>query len=209
MSEKLSATVRSLRGKGASRKSRKAGKLPGIVYSKDSETTSVEVSPRELTHILRRPLRRNALIELDLEGQGVRHVMVRDLQKHPVRRDLVHVDFIQVDPAQEIIAEVPIAVHGRSKSVVSGGKLEQVRRFVTVACLPTAIPPQIEVDVTDLPFGSTRTGQIALPSGLSLKDDPTLSVITIKAPRGKEEEEELEGAAPAATPEAGAEPAAE
>ncbi|MBL90651.1 MAG: 50S ribosomal protein L25 [Myxococcales bacterium] len=199
MSEnKLDAVVRTLTGKGAARKSRKAGRLPAVVYSKGQETLGVEVSPRELTHILRRPLRRNVLIELAVEGDSTRHVMVRDIQKHPVRRDLVHVDFVQVDPSQEVIVEVPVALQGRAKSVVAGGKLEQVRRFVTVSCLPTVIPAQIDVDITDLPFGSTRTANIALPNGLTLQDDPALSVITIKAPRGKQAAEEEEGEAAAA-----------
>ena len=199
MSEnKLDAVVRTLTGKGAARKSRKAGRLPAVVYSKGQDTLGVEVSPRELTHILRRPLRRNALIELAVEGDSTRHVMVRDIQKHPVRRDLVHVDFVQVDPSKEVIVEVPVALQGRAKSVVAGGKLEQVRRFVTVSCLPTVIPAQIDVDITDLPFGSTRTANIALPNGLTLQDDPALSVITIKAPRGKQAAEEEEGEAAAA-----------
>ena len=199
MSEnKLDAVVRTLTGKGAARKSRKAGRLPAVVYSKGQDTLGVEVSPRELTHILRRPLRRNALIELAVEGDATRHVMVRDIQKHPVRRDLVHVDFVQVDPSKEVIVEVPVTLQGRAKSVVAGGKLEQVRRFVTVSCLPTAIPAQIDVDITDLPFGSTRTANIALPNGLTLQDDPALSVITIKAPRGKQAAEEEEGEAAAA-----------
>ena len=199
MSEnKLDAVVRTLTGKGAARKSRKAGRLPAVVYSKGQDTLGVEVSPRELTHILRRPLRRNALIELAVEGDATRHVMVRDIQKHPVRRDLVHVDFVQVDPSKEVIVEVPVTLQGRAKSVVAGGKLEQVRRFVTVSCLPTVIPAQIDVDITDLPFGSTRTANIALPNGLTLQDDPALSVITIKAPRGKQAAEEEEGEAAAA-----------
>ena len=213
MSEKLKAVVRTAKGKGAARKSRKAGRLPAIVYSKGEDTLSIEVSPHELSLLLRRPLRRNALIELELDGQAARHVMVRDIQKHPVRRDLVHVDFVQVDPAQEVIAQVPIATTGRAQSVVEGGKLEQVRRYVTVSCLPTAIPANIEVDVTNLPFGSTRAANIRLPQGLTLKDDPALPVITIKPPRGKQEGEEEEGeegeAAPAADADAEAAPAAE
>ena len=143
--------------------------------------------------------------ELAVEGDSTRHVMVRDIQKHPVRRDLIHVDFVQVDPSKEVTVEVPVALQGRAKSVVAGGKLEQVRRCVTVSCLPSAIPAQVDVDITDLPFGSTRTGNIALPNGLTLQDDPALSVITIKAPRGKQadEEEEVEAAAAPAAPAEG------
>jgi large subunit ribosomal protein L25 len=149
-------------------------------------------------------LRRNVLIELEIEGQATRHVMVRDLQKHPVRRDMVHVDFVQVDPTKEVIVEVPVGLQGRSVSVVAGGKLEQVRRYVTVSCLPTVIPAQVDVDITNLPFGSTRTANITLPDGLTLQDDPELPVITIKTPRGKLEGEEEEGeAAPAAAPAEG------
>ena len=199
----LKATVRASLGKGAARKSRKADLLPAVVYSKDQESVSVEVSPRELTHILRLPLKRNALIDLDIEGQGVRHVMIRDIQKHPVRRDLMHIDFLQVDPTKKIVVEVPIGLRGRSVSVVSGGNLELVRRNVTVSCLPGQIPAQIDLDITNLPFGSTLASQVKLPEGLSLEDDPSIPVITIRTARGKVEEEEEETAA-AAVPAEGA-----
>ena len=190
MSNLLKATVRASLGKGAARKSRKAGLLPAVVYSKAADSLSVEVSPRELTQILRRPLRRNALIELDVEGQGMRHVMIRDIQKHPVRRDLMHVDFLQVDPAKNVVVEIPVAMQGRAKAVIAGGKLEQVRRNVTVSCLPNQIPAHIDLDVTNLKFGSTFAGDVTLPEGLSLEDDPTLPVITIRTARGKKDTEE-------------------
>jgi large subunit ribosomal protein L25 len=193
----LKATVRANIGKGAARKSRKAGLLPAVVYSKAQESVSVEVSPRELTHILRLPLKRNALIDLDIEGQGVRHVMIRDIQKHPVRRDLMHIDFLQIDPTKNVVVEVPISLTGRSVSVVSGGNLELVRRNVTVACLPGQIPAHIDLDITNLPFGSTVASQVKLPEGLSLEDDPSIPVITIRTSRGKVLEEEETAAAPA------------
>ena len=198
----LKATVRANLGKGAARKSRKAGLLPAVVYSKNSDSMSVEVSPRALTHILRKPLRRNALIELDVEGQGMHHVMIRDVQKHPVRRELMHIDFLKVDPAEKVVVEVPVAMQGRAKAVVAGGKLEQVRRNVTVSCLPTEIPAQIDLDITNLSFGSTRASDVGLPEGLSLEDDPSLPVITIKAARGKKTEEAEEGGDAAAAPSA-------
>jgi large subunit ribosomal protein L25 len=198
----LKATVRASLGKGAARKSRKAGLLPAVVYSKAQESLSVEVSPRELTQLLRQPLKRNALIGIDIEGQDVRHVMIRDIQKHPVRRDLMHIDFLQVNPQENVVVEVPVSLHGRAASVVAGGKLELVRRNLTVACLPGQIPAQIELDITDLPFGSTLASQIKLPEGLSLEDDPTLPVVTIRTVRGKkdgEDEEETAVAAEGAT----------
>ena len=190
----LKATVRASLGKGAARKSRKAGLLPAVVYSKAQESLSVEVSPRELTQLLRKPLKRNVLIGIDIEGQDVRHVMIRDIQKHPVRRDLMHIDFLQVNPQENVVVEVPVALHGRAASVVAGGKLELVRRNVTVACLPGQIPAQIDLDITNLPFGSTLASQIKLPDGLSLEDDPTLPVVTIRTSRGKKDDEEEETA---------------
>ena len=133
----LKATVRANLSKGAAENPVKQACYPPLFTAKNSDSMSVEVSPRELTHILRKPLRRNALIELDVEGQGMHHVMIRDVQKHPVRRDLMHIDFLKVDPAERVVVEVPVAMQGRAKAVVAGGKLEQVRRNVTVSCLPT------------------------------------------------------------------------
>jgi large subunit ribosomal protein L25 len=200
----LKATVRANIGKGAARKSRKAGLLPAVVYSKAQESVSVELSPRELTHLLRLPLKRNALIDLDIEGQGVRHVMIRDIQKHPVRRDLMHIDFLQIDPTQNVVVEVPISLSGRSASVASGGNLELVRRNVTIACLPGQIPAHIDLDITNLAFGSTFVSDITLPEGLSLEDDPSIPVVTIRTSRGLIAEEEEEAAATAAVPAEGA-----
>jgi len=191
----LKATVRASLGKGAARKSRKAGLLPAVVYSKAQESLSVEVSPRALTQLLRQPLKRNALIGIDIEGQDIRHVMIRDIQKHPVRRDLMHIDFLQVNPQENVVVEIPVALHGRAASVVAGGKLELVRRNVTVACLPGQIPAQIDLDITNLPFGSTLASQIKLPDGLSLEDDPTLPVVTIRTSRGKKDDDAAEEAA--------------
>ena len=121
--------------------------------------------------------------------------MIRDIQKHPVRRDLMHIDFLQVNPQENVVVEIPVALHGRAASVVAGGKLELVRRNVTVACLPGQIPAQIDLDITNLPFGSTLASQIKLPDGLSLEDDPTLPVVTIRTSRGKKDDDAAEEAA--------------
>ena len=114
--------------------------------------------------------------------------MVKDLQIDPVRRNLTHIDFIEIDPKILVEAEVPFNTFGKSKSVVAGGKLEQVHHTVRVKVLPGSIPVKLDLDITDLEFGSTPASAIKLPAGVSLAGDPHAPVVTIKIPRADKEE---------------------
>lgn len=181
---KLAAAMREGTGKGAARRLRRQGRVPGVVYSGGKEAQPISVAPNELVKVLSGPFRRNALIALEIAGQGTRHVMVRELQKDPVRRSPVHVDFVEVDLSKPIVVKVPFVTTGRSKAVMAGGKMQVPLRWLRVRCLPKAIPQQIELDTTPLDFGIYRIRDITPPEGVKLVDDPMLTVITIGRPRG-------------------------
>jgi large subunit ribosomal protein L25 len=193
---KLSAEVREGTGKGAARRLRREGKLPGVIYAGGKEATSVAVVPKEFVKALMGPLRRNQLLELDLPSGG-RKVMVRDLQIDPIRREPKHVDFLEVDENTPIVCRVPFKTFGRSKAVVAGAKLNIVLRDLKVRVLPHNIPEKIEVDVTDLGTGPFRAKQVQTPEGCELLEDGHLTVLTISRPRGAVTEAEGEGAAAA------------
>jgi large subunit ribosomal protein L25 len=203
---KLIAKKRLETGKGPSRRLRMADELPAVLYARGQDTVPIIVSPKETTKILRGPLKRNAIIELAIEGDSKKRiVMVKERQIHPTKRGLSHVDFVEVDLKRPVTISVPVKLSGKSESVTLGGKLDHVLQKMRVSCLPGEIPEFIHVDVTDLPFGSTHTKDVLLPEGLKNAEKPRVVVLTIKKPRGATKEEGEN--APAAAPKAAAAPA--
>lgn len=198
----LLAKKRLTTGKGPSRQLRLNEELPAVLYARGQETVPIIVGPRETTKILRGPLRKNTLIELSIDGEAKkRMVMVKERQIHPTRRMLTHVDFVEVDLKKPVNVAVPIVLTGKSESVTLGGKLDHVLQKMRVSCLPSSVPENITIDVTDLPFGSTHTKDLVLPQGLKLAEKPRVVVLTIKKPRGAAKEEAA-GVAPAAAAKA-------
>lgn len=199
----LSGILRSSTGKGPSHRLRQAGLLPAIVYGNGKNATSVAISPKETTRALQSPLRRNVMIHLNLQDENgqnpfVKTVMVRDLQIHLTKRHLTHVDFVEINANEPVVVSVPLSLFGKSKSVVAGGKLDQIRHAIRVNVLPAEVPAKIELDVTELGFGSTPASAIVLPLGVSLADPAATPVVSIKIPRAEKEEDAKPGATPAA-----------
>ncbi|MEM7589140.1 MAG: 50S ribosomal protein L25 [Myxococcota bacterium] len=194
----LAATARTHIGKGFARKLRKQGRIPAVLARKGQASLALTVCPTQVTQILRKPHRRNSFIELDLqtgsgEGKPSKHaVMVQDVQVHPVRRDPLHLDFVQVDASKPVCVRVPVCLQGRSKQVVAGAKLRQLQQSIGVACLPQDIPHQIDVDITNLPLGHLRAQQVTLPDKVQLHCDPQLSMIKIWQTSGQEKSESEE-----------------
>jgi len=195
MSEKIfevEGVIRTVSGKGSARRLRRAGGMPAVIYSGGQESVSLDVSPKEMSRILRTDVRRNAVINLTLKDQkgadqGVRSVMVQALQKHPVRRNLTHVDFVEIDLKKPLFVDIPIELLGRSKQVTAGGRLDQVQRKVKVKCLPEDIPVSLPIDITDLAFGTTSASALSPPENIELLGDPSAPIITIRTPRGEDE----------------------
>ncbi len=211
MTQVLQAKKRLLLGKGPARRLRMNEELPAVVYSFGQETLPIIVSPREASKMLRGPLRRNVVINLEIadDNKKTRSVMIKERQIHPIRRELTHIDFIEVDLKKPVTVSVPVKLVGKSEAVVLGGKLDHVLQKIKINCLPTAVPEQIDVDISPLLFGSTHCQDIPLPAGISLTEKPRVVVLTIKKPRGAAKEEEGAAAAggkPAA--KAAAKPAA-
>ncbi len=197
MAVQLKAEVRTEKGKGAARRLRRSGLLPGVVYQGGDSATSVAVSPKEFSKVLRGPLRRNTLINLELDG-GAKTVMVKDIQIDPLRRTPKHVDFWAVDSSKPIEVRVPLHTTGRSKQVVAGAKLNVVLRTIKVSVLPDAIPEKIDHDITDSPVGPTRAKELNMPAGCTLLEQADLTVLTISRPRGAATTDAAEGEAPKA-----------
>lgn len=196
---KLSATKRAEQGKGPARRLRVAGKIPAIAYGKKLAATQLAVSPKELRAVLATTHGRNSVVELVVDGKDTITAMVREYAHHPVSREIIHADFIQVDLNEPVDVVVPLRVNGKAKGIVLGGIMQQVFRTLPVRCLPSKIPAVIACDVTELDLGDTfKVGQLTLPDGVKVQLSPEQTIVTVVAPEKRSEAEEAADAAKAA-----------
>lgn len=189
----IEGTIRPSTGKGASRRARMAGGVPGVVYGPGKQAVTVTVEPRALGKALTGPKRRNELLTLSLKDAsgkvtGTKTVVVKDLQAHPVRRTPTHIDFLEVDPGKPILFNIPLELTGKSKAAADGGRTSLVVRGVNVLVKPSEVPATIQYDVTETGFGVVRAKQLTLPAGLTLADAPETPIISVRIPRVEKEE---------------------
>ncbi len=191
-------------GKGAARKTRAAGKTPGVVYGYKTEPVMVTFQEKELVKALSTPAARNVFLNLRGEvGElnGAR-VMVKELQVDPLKRVFLHADFYKLDPTRKIHANVPIRLLGTAQGVKLGGIMQVARRDLSVVCLPDDLPEAIEVDVTALmPGDSIHVGDLEAPQGVTILAHARLAVCVVIAPSGMQEDEAAEAAEAAEVPE--------
>jgi large subunit ribosomal protein L25 len=192
---KLAAQPRTAAGKGETNRLRKSGRVPAILYGHGVEPAAVSVDERALYHALHGPAGRNALIALELDGTSVLTV-VRDLQRHAVRRETLHVDFLAVDRDQRILVEVPVHLVDIDDVQRDGGFLNHVRHVVPINVRPMDTPDFLEISVAGMGVGDVkRLGDLValLPEGAEIADDPDRVVVTITAPGGSGPETSAEG----------------
>ncbi len=193
--------------KGQLKRLRKQGFLPGVLYGKEIGNLPIQVSLREFTPLLTHRALGSTLINLELaDGAGGSHlVVVRELQRDPLRQVPIHVDFFRVSLTEEIETEVPVHLVGQAPGVKEGGVLQHMLRSVTISCLPTQLPEWIEADISHLGIGDElKVGDLQPPPGVKILDDPDSIVVLVVPPvlEGVEaEEEEAGGEAPASTSE--------
>ncbi len=159
-------------GTRPSRRLRREGKVPGVVYGLGSEPVSISIPQSDLRAVLTTEAGLNALIDLDVDGDRQLSI-VRELQRHPVRNDVIHVDFIRVDPDAEIEVDVPIVLEGEAKELIANnGMVDQAMFSLALFAKPGAIPNELVVDVSALTVGdSVRVGDIDLPAGARTEVD--------------------------------------
>jgi large subunit ribosomal protein L25 len=184
----LKAETRKGTGKGFARKLRKEGKIPAILYGRDVESVPIKISAREWETLMRR-VRKNVILTMELHGdKGVesRPVMIKKVDSGYLGDDVNHIDFLQVSMERTIEIEIPIHLTGTAKGIINSGIVEQHLRSIMVECLPTQIPEQIEIDVTNLDIGdSIHVSDISL-SGVKLLEHKDVAVITVIHPESEE-----------------------
>lgn len=180
---------------GELRQMRQRGSVPGVVYGTQlTEPLHVAVSEKELTSLLR--AHPHALLELDIPGEGKRPVMMTEVQREPLSRNVLHVDFHQVNMNQEIKTMVRLDMAGDSAGVREGGILQAMLHELEIHCLPNRIPEAIEVDVAGLGIGENLlVGDLKLPAGVTTRMDADQVVVTILMPQKDLTAEEAEEAA--------------
>lgn len=198
----LSAKTRSATGKGVARKLRAAGEVPAVIYGHNREPQSLAVNAHELTLLLERVPYQSTVIELDIEGGNAR-TLIREIQRHPFKKQIVHVDFQELVAGEKVTVEVPIHYVGTPEGVRSnGGILDQILHELEISVDPSNIPSRIDCDVSALTIGhSIHAGELPLPEGVELLTDAEATVCVCAAPRVVEETEPAEGEAAAAEPE--------
>jgi len=190
----LKATPRAEFGSRASRRMRREGAVPGVVYSGGSEATAFQVSERDIRGILSEGA---ALFDLEVEGSKAVPVVIKEAQHHPVRGSFQHLDLMQVNLKEAIQAEVAIELEGAegAPGVKGGGVLEHVTREITVEALPAEIPDSIVVNVSALEINDTLSlAAVTAPEGVTfVADEPEeITIVTVSPPRVEEAAPEVE-----------------
>jgi len=188
----LQIQPRAVEGSRATRRLRRTGLVPGVIYGSDAAPFPFAVDARILRNTLAHA---HAVLELALDGAGTTPVIVKDLQRHPVRGDILHVDFLRVDMAVAITSTVALELTGAdvAPGVVDGGILTQEVREVTIEALPGDIPDSLTHDVSSLEINATLTlAELTAPSGVTFTDDPESVIATITPPSAEPAEDEIE-----------------
>ncbi len=197
----LPVEKRSTIGKNEARRSRAGGRIPAVVYGAGKPNVPISVDRKALSDIFREGAGENAIFLLKLAGSDQsRHAMIRELQRDPVSRKPLHIDFVRVLMDVKITLKVPIEIVGVARGVKTDqGILDVVTREIEIECLPTNIPAHLAVDVTDLGIGDAiRISELPAIEGVQIVDNPEKVVLHVTHPTREEE--------PAAVAAEGAEP---
>lgn len=195
----IDVETREGKGKSATRKIRRNGKLPGVLYGLGS-SQAVTVEPRILHKLLLTEGGRNQILNLKGSGVDGKHALVKEYQVHPVSRQLVHIDLLEIDVTKKINVTVALNIVGKSVGVSEGGVLNFIERSIEVKCLPTQIPAHIDVDVTALKIGaSIHLDDLKLPEGVEKATHLNPTLVAVVPPT--KEEDAVASLAPTAEPE--------
>ena len=195
MQMEISASKRTLQGKGASRRLRGSGKVPGVIYGGENPAQAIELDHNGLYHKLKLEAFHASILSMDLDGQK-EQVLLRDIQMHPFKLQVLHIDFQRVDKNKKIHMKVPL--HFINAEIapgvkLSGGIVSHVLTELDVSCLPKDLPEFISVDLTDLAAGNTlHLSDLKLPEGVEIPTlirGENLPVATIVIPRAVAAEE--------------------
>jgi large subunit ribosomal protein L25 len=204
---KLDANARGDMGRGASRRLRRDGMVPAVIYGAEKPAVSVTIDHNVLANALANEAFYTSIVDMNIDGDA-QQVIIKDLQRHPYKPKILHADFLRVSDKTELRVHVPLHFMGEPVGVKAGGVVNHMVNEVEVSCLPKDIPAFIEVDISALEMDQTlHLSDIKLPAGLKLvvlMHGNDMSVVSIHMPRAVKEDEApaVEAAAEGAVPTA-------
>ena len=183
MAVTLNARPRSTTGKNAARKLRQSGTVPAVIYGHGDQTRSLEISKNELERLLSSISVDNTLIDLQIEGGTTTSALIREVQYHPNRPLILHVDFLQVHAGEILHLQIPVRLHGTPIGVrEGGGVLQEVLRDLDIECFPRDIPEGADLDISGLSVGdSIHVREVSVPN-VKILNDPDLVICAVSVP---------------------------
>lgn len=180
MDTSLSANARpENHGKGGARKLRATGRIPGVIYGRGREATPVDLDPGALDLIFRTTRNRNTVLNLQVDGETI-PCLVREAQRHPLTREILHVDLYALERDQVVTVDVPVEPHGKPAGASIGGRLRVIRRTLEVRCKYQDIPETIPVDTTPMNIGDfIKVSEIPTAEGVELVHDVDFNVLSL------------------------------
>lgn len=182
----LKAKSRKAGGKGPARQLRRDGAIPGVLYGGGGQPVTLAFNTREFEHLIHGRTGEHAIVQLDVEDDAALSspALLKEVQHHPVRGSILHVDFQRIRLDERITTRVPIVLTGQAKGVVEGGVMDHQLREVEVQCLALEVPDSISVDVSNLGIGDTlHVAQLMAPENVTIVTDPDRNVVAVHAPR--------------------------
>lgn len=202
----LNAQIREKKGKGIARQLRRNKEIPAVFYGPATKPVMLTVKRPELELILRRASGENVIFDLKLHGGATtqsKTAMLKELQVHPLKDVYLHADFYEISLDKEITVDIPIHLVNTPVGVANGGVLEQIKRELSVTCLPGKLIDALNVDVSHLDLGgSLHVSDITLPEGITTIEDGELTIAVLSTPRAEKAKSTEEGEAAAAEPAA-------
>ena len=183
----LVATTGRATGSAAARRLRTEGHIPGVLYGRGMTPVSVTVERRDLRIALSGPAGTNTVLELQVDGRSYPAV-VKELQRHPIKRTVNHIDFLQVNMNEEITVHIAFRIEGESKAVAAaGGLVDPAVDTIEVTTTPTNMPNEFVVDITEMQPGDViRLADLPMPNGVTATGDPEMAIVTILVMRASE-----------------------
>lgn len=185
----LSANSRDLTGKGAARTLRSQGQVPAVIYGHGRDPQPLALNARDLDKMLSHIQAESTVIEVTVGGQTAK-TLIREIQRHPIKRQILHVDFQALVAGEKVTVSIPIVLVGIPEGVrLEGGVLDQTLRELEIEVDPSNIPDRVELDITSMVIGDSKhVSDLSVPAGVEVLDDPETSVAVLAAPRAVIEE---------------------
>ena len=185
----LNADARDAKGKGAARTLRSQGQIPAVIYGHGRDPQPLALNARDLDKMLSHIQAESTVIEVTVGGHTAK-TLIREIQRHPIKRQILHVDFQALVAGEKVTVSIPIVLLGIPEGVrLEGGVLDQTLREVEIEVDPSNIPDRVEYDVTNMVIGdSVHVSDLKVPEGVEVQNDPETSVAVLAAPRAVIEE---------------------